>query len=95
MNCEEAVLAQEPSYERNLTVSLRANATFRSDSCLAETVLYLADSTEAFQRQYKWPTKNYVGNIEEVQCIDQTRFLVTVTQANEDLEVVKYRYVVT
>lgn len=93
MNCEQALMAQKPSYEQNPTVSLRANATFRSDSCLAETVLYLADSTEAFQRQYRWPTKNYIGNIETVQCTNQTRFLVTVTQANRDLEIVKYRYV--
>jgi hypothetical protein len=93
LNCEEAVLAGEPSYEQNLTVFLRANASFRSDSCLAETVLYLADSTQAFQRQYKWPANNYVGNIEEVQCTDQTRFLVTITKANRDLEIVKYRYV--
>jgi hypothetical protein len=95
LNCEEAVPAGEPSYEQNLTVSLRANASFRSNSSIAETVFYLADSTQAFQRQYKWPSKNYVGNIGEVQCTNQTRFLVTVTQANRNLEIVKYRYVVT
>lgn len=55
----------------------------------------LADSTQAFQRQYKWPKNNYVGNIEEVQCTNQTRFLVTVTQVNRDLEILKCMYLVT
>ena len=86
LHCEEAKLAQDPGY-----FAIQANATFLSDTCEVETVLYLADSTQASQRQNIWPSENYVGSVQNIECSNQTRYLATVTQANEDLRVTKYR----
>lgn len=86
--CEEAKLAKDPSY-----FDIQANVTFRSDTCEVETVLYLADATQTFWRQNRWPPENYVGRVQGVSCSNQTRYLATVTQANEDLRVTNYRYV--
>lgn len=93
LNCEEARLIGEPDYGINLTRTLRANATFQSSGCEAEVPLYLADSTQAFDRQYVWAAENYVGGVQKVKCGEQSRFLVTVTQANEDLQITKSRCV--
>ncbi|KAF2134561.1 hypothetical protein P153DRAFT_380376 [Dothidotthia symphoricarpi CBS 119687] len=89
LDCDEAKLTQEPSYY-NGTTEMRANMTFRSNSCETRVILDLADGTQAFDRQYKWAGENYVGEVQAIDCSGQTQFLVTVTQANKNLKVTNY-----
>jgi hypothetical protein len=94
LHCEEAKFVHEPSYSNATpTARLEASVTFRSGTCEAATTLTLADVTQSFDLSNHWPANNYVGGVEAVNCSGETRFLVTVTQADQDLIVTKYRLV--
>jgi hypothetical protein len=91
LNCEEAKFGREPSYWSYPVGVRQANVTYRSKSCTIDKVLTLADPTQRNQRQNKWAAENYMGDIQEVDCAGIKSFLITVTQANQKLDITGYR----
>lgn len=91
LDCDEARFLREPTYWNSLIDFRQANVTFRTSTCDTDQTLVLADPTQRDRRQNKWAAENFMGVVREVNCSGVRHFLITVTQADNRLNIVKYR----
>lgn len=91
LECDEASFKQEPVYYNESPFTQRANVTYSTDTCEAQVTLLLGDPTQAFDRNNIWAAENYIGDVVAVQCSEEEKFLIYVTQADESLKVTNYR----